>query len=105
MSVRHIDYTELGKRLPEGCYFIDPRQPERTASQFLDWYAKQPKDAALPNRKAMRETIFEFLDTAAWWHRSVQGPRPGGPRDQLIIPVCPGARDINRIAQALRQAF
>jgi hypothetical protein len=42
----------------------------------------------------MREAIFEFLDTAAWWHRSVTGPRPGGPRDQLIIPVCPSTREI-----------
>jgi hypothetical protein len=28
-----------------------------------------------------------------------------GVRDHLIMPFCPGTRDINRIAQALRQAF
>lgn len=90
--------------IPEGCYFIDPKQPQSTAAQFLDWLAKQPKREPL-SRQGMRMAIYNFLDTAAWWKTSIRGPVKGGPRDHLIIPVCPSTRDINRIAQTLQQAF
>lgn len=92
--------------IPEGCYFIDPRQPEHTANQFLDWYGKQKSEQREPlTRRGTRASIYNFLDTAAWWKTSIRGPVKGGSRDHLILPFCPSARDINRIALALRQAF
>lgn len=44
--------------LPEGCYFIDPRQPQRTAAQFLDWLAGKPPQPAKP---ATRQRPWPWL--------------------------------------------
>jgi hypothetical protein len=89
--------------LPAGQYFINPRRPDRTAVQFLDWYGKQGCREPL-TRKSMHAAIYNFLDTAAWWKTSIRGPERGT-RDHLIMSFVPGTRDINRVAQALRQAF
>ena len=89
--------------LPTGQYFINPRRPDRTAAQFLDWYGKQGCREPL-TRKSMHAAIYNFLDTAAWWKTSIRGPERGT-RDHLIMSFVPGTRDINRVAQALRQSF
>ena len=97
-------FAELAKTsIPKGCYFIDPRKPEKTAVQFLDWFVKREHREAL-TRKSMHAAIYDFLDTAAWWKTSIRGPKRGV-RDHLIMSFAPSTRDINRIAQALRQAF
>jgi hypothetical protein len=106
MKAKYEDFEKLAKdRIPTGCYFIDPRKPERTAAQFLDWLRDAPivRGPAL-TRGVIRERIFEFLDTAAWWKTSIPGPERGV-RDHLILPFCPSTRDVNRVAEALRQAL
>jgi hypothetical protein len=98
-------FAELAKKsIPEDCYFIDPKRPQRTAAQFLDWLATRRCLPAVLSREAMHTQIFNFLDEAAWWKTSIAGPERGV-RDHLIMPFCPSQRDVNRVAQALQQAF
>jgi hypothetical protein len=92
------------KAIPEDCYFIDPKRPQRTAAQFLDWLAARHGLPAMLSREAMHAQIFNFLDEAAWWKTSIGGPERGV-RDHLIMPFCPSQRDVNRVAAALRQSF
>lgn len=49
----------------------------------------------------MRRQIWNFLDGPARWETSVQGPVRGGPRDHLIIPFAPQARDVRAVAGAI----
>jgi hypothetical protein len=68
-----------------------------------------PKTATLlirngPSAPLLSSQIFDFLDEAAWWKTSIAGPERGV-RDHLIMQFCPSQRDVNRVAQALRQAF
>jgi hypothetical protein len=99
------ELAELAKKsIPEDCYFINPKRPQRTAAQFLDWLATRRCLPVVLSREAMHTQIFNFLDEAAWWKTSIAGPERGV-RDHLIMQFCPSQRDVNRVAQALRQAF
>jgi hypothetical protein len=93
----------VAKHLP-GTILINPRRPCETAAQFLNWLAEQPRPAAL-SREEMRRQIWNFLDGNTVWKTSIHGPVRGGPRDHLILPFAPSARDVGKLAAALRQAF
>ena len=98
-------FAELAKKfIPEDCYFIDPKRPQHTAAQFLDWLATRRCLPVVLSREAMHAQIFNFLDEAAWWKTSIAGPERGAP-DHLIMQFCPSQRDVTRVALALRQAF
>ena len=43
-------------------------------------------------------------DGNAVWKTSIRGPVRGGPRDHLIPPIAPDARDLGKVVAALRQA-
>jgi hypothetical protein len=90
--------------LPAGTILINPRRPVETAAKFLYWLAARRGLPVVLSREAMHAQIFNFLDEAAWWKTSIAGPERGI-RDHLIMQFCPSQRDVNRVAQALRQAF
>ena len=69
----------VARHLP-GAILINPRRPAETAAQFFNWLAGQASKPAVLSREAMRQQIWNFLDSNTVWKTSIHGPVRGGPR-------------------------